>query len=94
MTGDQYEIAAPDQLVVGMTVEVLFAGLIRERYPISVDADEILVILPQKENTPSPDGNYFAYQSSVAMYVLDLNTEMVYPISQGPRQFITWLPIQ
>ena len=44
LTGDTYEISTTDQLRVGARVEVLFTGLVLEKYPVSAEAAEILII--------------------------------------------------
>jgi hypothetical protein len=44
LKGDSYEVASIDQLVVGLRVEVLFKGMILEKYPVSAEADEILIV--------------------------------------------------
>lgn len=42
--GERYESISIDQLEVGMIVEVLFTGIVLERYPVSAEAAEILVV--------------------------------------------------
>ena len=44
LVGESYTVSSLDQLIVGQTVEVLFTGIIREKYPISAEAEEILII--------------------------------------------------
>ncbi|MEW5869933.1 MAG: hypothetical protein AB1894_11700 [Chloroflexota bacterium] len=44
LAGDGYEAMAVDQLRVGQTVEALFTGIVRERDPVSAEAEELLVI--------------------------------------------------
>jgi hypothetical protein len=39
-----YEVVDPNQLTVGMKVEVLFTGIVMESYPVQAEADEILII--------------------------------------------------
>jgi hypothetical protein len=39
-----YRLASVSQLTVGLTVEVVFTGTILERYPVSAEADEILIL--------------------------------------------------
>jgi hypothetical protein len=43
-TDTGYDVANPNQLTVGMKVEVLFTGIIMESYPVQAEADEILII--------------------------------------------------
>jgi len=43
LVGDSYQVASLDELINGQTVEVLFTGMILERYPVSVEAEEILI---------------------------------------------------
>jgi hypothetical protein len=43
-TDTGYEVSAFDQLAVGVKVEVLFTGIIMERYPVQGRADEIMII--------------------------------------------------
>jgi uncharacterized OB-fold protein len=43
-TDSGYDVADPNQLTVGMKVEVLFTGIIMESYPVQAEADEILII--------------------------------------------------
>jgi hypothetical protein len=46
--GNNYKLASASQLTVGLTVEAIFTGLILERYPVSAEAEEILIL----EKTP------------------------------------------
>ena len=46
--GNSYKLASASQLTVGLTVEAVFTGLILERYPVSAEAEEILIL----EKTP------------------------------------------
>jgi hypothetical protein len=43
-TASGYEVATPEQLTVGLKVEVLFTGTILESYPPQAKAGEILII--------------------------------------------------
>jgi len=43
-TDTGYEVSTFDQLAVGVKVEVLFTGIIMERYPVQGRADEIMII--------------------------------------------------
>jgi hypothetical protein len=42
--GNSYELTSVSQLTVGLTVEAVFTGLILERYPVSAEAEEILIL--------------------------------------------------
>jgi hypothetical protein len=42
--GNSYRLTSASQLTVGLTVEAVFTGLILERYPVSAEAEEILVL--------------------------------------------------
>lgn len=44
LVGESYTLCSVDQLVFGQTVEVLFTGIVREKYPPSAKAEEILIM--------------------------------------------------
>jgi len=44
LKGSSYEVASTNQLSVGSKIEVLFTGEILEKYPVSAEASEILIV--------------------------------------------------
>lgn len=70
-----------EQLKNGMQVEVLFTGGIRMRYPISVDADEILIIA-KTNDSPSPTGETTKTSTPTPSPALVTPTRTHLPVTQ------------
>ena len=72
-----YTPASVSQIEIGQQVEVLFVSIILERYPVSAEADEIIILpvsdipAPTPEPTPTSVPRWQIYETALSQAVLN-----------------------